>query len=351
MKKRKIKEQRASALWEILRKRIGRRITFNDLAEQRAAVGDKVATRTIQSTLMEMRKDPRIPGTKLIVGKTDVRLKYSEQTVLDTRESFRTKTKQDLGKLPWEILFNVDLRNDNNVGFELNNVTDILKDKIDGLRQKASVICWIDAGTTTKAVVQNLLNRGNIPFEILIPQVKMSDAEAQKGLSTHRTGLINIDIVTNSPPIEELIRKSKHRSDINVILVGGEERPERASICGLLTQQCLDRWNLYGDVAIIGTTGYRSDFSGIAKFGCDNAEEARLKQSFLRRAQLRVLIFDSSKLISLMVSKPFAALAAASIDLVITDDGWDYGCQSEVVQLCEKAKEVGVTTAVLTKKK
>ena len=160
--------------------------------------------------------------------------------------------------------------------------------------------------------------------------------------------LVRPRIITNSISIANVVAKSDHKNDLQVRIIGGDLRIDRRSICGSLSDMCLEAWNQRADLALIGTTGYRNDLvSGVPGFGCDDIAEARLKGAMLEMAWLRVLIFDSSKLNTPEVSNIFSPLSDQMLDLVVTDDGAKNGAADMVHQLCIDAKEASVNALIL----
>jgi DeoR/GlpR family transcriptional regulator of sugar metabolism len=174
-------------------------------------------------------------------------------------------------------------------------------------RKKSRILC-LDAGSTTIAVANSLKSR-DLPDEA--------------------AGIAVMRVVTNCPKIEEEFEDPRVKTE--VILVGGSLRKLTRAHTGLLTEQCLDAWNIRIDIAIIGTTGLVVDVEPskhndyIRGLACDSEDEARTKALLLHRSSFRCVIADSSKLesehSSAFAFAQFVGLSPNAINLIITDDG------------------------------
>lgn len=339
---------RTDAFWKLLEDAIhtgSNRVTADQFVQATQALGHPVQWTACKVTLNEMRKSPRVPGARLIIGASDVVIDHAQETVFEKREKERREMKYKLGSLLWKVLFDLDVA-DKALGksdFVRKSWPSALSAKVTRLRSKSPVIL-IDAGTSTLAALDVLLSLRKIPFSVSVeggPQGKCMNLIAPR-------------IVTNSPPISELISNSReHRREIKVTLVGGDYRPDHKAMCGSITQAFLDRTlSLLGDLAIIGVTGYRHDPSDASPmFCCDDLDESNLKSTFLRLAWFRVLVFDSYKLRVPELHSPFAILSPAQVDLVIVDDGVQQGCSGEVAKLSSEATKAGVGVVLLSTKK
>ncbi|MCP4248047.1 MAG: hypothetical protein GY778_13455 [bacterium] len=348
MKKKKVAAGRlARRDWlraEILRRAAEEQTEPFDLADLTEKVSNAVpragagkwAVRTIQDDLRwlegALHADPTTKGMEIRVGRREGQIRWVSLPLIDHRAKHRRETKQRLGRLLWHVLLDLQIDesfNKEEVQCAKQDQKRPLKRKFDAISRKPALQCWIDAGSTTLAVARALLD--------MVREIPCQAGER----------LVGIDFVTNSPRIAVSVDESKHRENIEVTVIGGVVRPDRESICGIATQQCLEHWDLYGDVAIVGTTGYRQDIKGAPTFGCDDLEERKVKQEFLSRTRLRALIFDSTKLAFADVSNPFAMLSTAQIDLVVTDDGYE---ENKVVADAVKGfREQAVTTLTQNK--
>ena len=88
--------------------------------------------------------------------------------------------------------------------------------------------------------------------------------------------------------------------------------------------------------AVIGATGYRKDSAGRWSFACYDIDESHLKMDFISivreggGAGLRVVIFDSSKLVSGDVANVFAPLSGEAVE----------GAGNETILVVEDARDV-----------
>jgi DeoR/GlpR family transcriptional regulator of sugar metabolism len=309
--------------------------------------------RNVETTLRAMKKEierhPRIPGTRLIVGRKNAYLERSNVIrVIDDRAEHRREIKRKIGVVTWNLLFMANYKDGQHIfnetckdgtAFQVEG-TRTLERKVAALRQQSPISICVDAGSTTRAAITELLNTEAMPIHI-----NTGENAPER--------LIIPAIITNSPEIALEISKSKHRGDIPVTLLGGELRADRGSICGTLTQLWLNLWQsqngLAGDVSLIGSTGFRPDRKGTDCFGCGDLDESRVKGSFLSLTWLRVIIIDSSKLYSIVDSpKSFASLESGTVDLVVTDDGGtDDNYRTAVTKFRNAARINDIATAMV----
>lgn len=194
--------------------------------------------------------------------------------------------------------------------------------RLNHIRRAANLVWVVDAGTTNLTFMEKLLATHTVPFRT--PVFGMDEYGVElKG--EEATRIISPTIITNSIPVADAVARSRHRRSISLQIVGGTERFERRSICGaaavLWLRACLGAGVIASaDLAILGTTGYRSNFlGGTSGFGCDDPTEANLKMEMLKLAAngLRVVILDAKKFISGEFNCCFAPLTAATLDLVV----------------------------------
>jgi DeoR/GlpR family transcriptional regulator of sugar metabolism len=345
---RRAVDERISLFWKLLYgdrgDRVGTSVDFETLATEANKLNNEsqIQPRTCQHTLQQMQKMtcPH-PGTSLIVGKDAARLDWTVQRVFDEREQQRPSTKTRLARLVWKILFNVPSGEDLKCALRASlDAQEDLNRRLSALRKKSPVAIFLDAGSTTMRCVDELLNLSSIPLHV--PTAIGPDSE-QAG--AYR--LVSPHITTNCPEIAVKISRSLYHEDIGVTIVGGDQRSQRGSICGSLAQLWMSHVNPYGDVSVIGSTGFRTDDQGRPAFGCDNHEEAELKASFLSRTWLRVVVMDSSKLKVPPVSRLFATLSKDNVHLVVMDDGKaDGDYQGAVEEFCNVARKYNVPVAL-----
>ncbi|MBI1315073.1 hypothetical protein GC176_27595 [bacterium] len=322
---------RINALWEHLKQTPDLEQSLDSLVSSlnERADTDDVNSRAVHRMLKLMADDPPW-GMQLEFDSKHAKLVSLEQTVLDRRSKERPEAKHQLGRLVWHVLFGVPTAG--HISLDRWQPRDELSRKLHRLRQKSTVTLLVDAGTTTRAAIEQLLELNAMPLKL---------ADSGRFLTP--------SIVTNSPQIADIVQRSRFRRHIGIRIIGGDVRIERGSICGMAAQICLDAWRLTGDVALIGSTGYREDEIGQPAVGCDSLEESRLKSSFIDRAWIRVLLFDSSKLQHPDVSQIFAPIDGQVIDLVITDSGETKEQRNAVAQFRKIARDAGVDVAVLKK--
>ena len=328
-------ERRLKYLTDKLEQSRGAKLLFTDLKEQLAEDLDQtIGVDTISRNLQQIKAEG-IRGHNLTVGRDYVTCKRRNPTTLETRAPKRAETKHRLGVALWQFLFDIDLGQ----GIELSKPPLIkapskLGRKVATLRKRMTPSVLIDAGSTTAAAARALLHAGQMPIEI--------NPDAPEGPSYVRPSF-----VTNSITIASVITDSNYSAEIQVRMIGGDLRIDRGSICGALADMCLNAWGARGDLAVIGTTGYRLDFDGTPAFCCDTISEAKLKSALLEAAWLRGIILDSTKLENPEVAKAFAPLSSQLVDLVVTDDGREIGAEKTVTKFCKDADAAGVSVLLL----
>lgn len=298
--------------------KVGTRIPYKDFATASRDLlkEDRITERACQYTLQQMQKERSpFPGTALKVGKDEAWLDWTSTRVFDERVQHRPEVKLRLARLAWHLLFGINFSGDHlrSTVHGSSKAQRQLANKIDELRKKSPVGLLIDAGSSTIKFCEELIALPAVPFKVKAGNSESHKKEAYRLVSPH--------VTTNCPEIATMIGGSSHSSNIGVTVVGGDQRSERGSICGTLALLWMAHVNPFGDVALVGATGYRRDPVGTPSFGSDNHEEAELKAAFLARAWLKVIVLDSSKFAVQPVSRVFASLP--EIDLVITDDGED----------------------------
>lgn len=106
----------------------------------------------------------------------------------------------------------------------------------------------------------------------------------------------------------ELIKQKNGR----VNLIGGEVNKNSISTYGPGALAAISNINI--DVAFIASTAF-SEKSG---FSCGNVYDCELKREVLKKAGLRIMLMDSSKVGTTM---PYTFAYPCDIDILITDDG------------------------------
>jgi DeoR/GlpR family transcriptional regulator of sugar metabolism len=156
----------------------------------------------------------------------------------------------------------------------------------------------IDAGTTNEQTAQYL---------------------SKKEAPDSAAGLSSLTILTNAPHIENILEDTS--TDTEVVMIGGQLRKDTLAYTGLLSDQCLNAWQIQFDVALVGTTSLDMRHGGKALcFACDSVDEARTKGLLLEKADIRCVVMDSSKCGRFRSSAfIFAPVSNNFIDLIITD--------------------------------
>ena len=113
----------------------------------------------------------------------------------------------------------------------------------------------------------------------------------------------------------------------HVSLPGGSLNRFSMSVCGTQSVQTLEGINF--DLLLLGVTSYSPETG----FTCGVEEEARLKQTVLRRSEQKVVLMDSSKI---GLKSTFHICDLSDVDVIISDGR----LPAEFLQTCAKA---GVT--------
>lgn len=354
-----------------LQKHPNRKVTYTAFEHALQKRGLAVGEHSIRNDLnrLQQQLDKRV--FRLEIGRTGATLWQLDTTEDDEGSGSRPEVKKRLGIALWEFLLDIDLNADARSITAKYTPTRRLIEKMQALNGRTNVSILVDAGSTTRLAMRELLAVEHVPIlrgkraqprsERIATDGEEAESQQQEevedgsdGLPT-RASLLRPSIITNSLDIAREVARSPHFRDIQVRILGGDLRVERASICGPLAEMCIRAWNMHADVAVIGSTGSRRDYSGIRSFGCDDVSEARAKTAMLQMAWLRVLIMDSLKLNQPDVKNIFAPLSEQDVDLVVTDDGsgndLKVSLKSEVDRFCREAQAAGVATLIVGDKK
>lgn len=152
---------------------------------------------------------------------------------------------------------------------------DIIANKAAALIKSGSSV-FIDAGTTTMAMTR------------LIEDTPLN-------------------VVTNSPNIATAL---SDRNLVNITLCGGTLQKKNLTLFGSGALSTLEKINI--DLAFVVPSG----FTEKTGFACGNEGEAAVKNLAIKKARVRVLLIDSSKLDKVM---PFTFANAQDIDYLICD--------------------------------
>ncbi len=105
----------------------------------------------------------------------------------------------------------------------------------------------------------------------------------------------------------ELLRLKNSR----INLIGGEVNKDSISTYGPSARLAVDSINI--DVAFIAATAFSPKYG----FSCGHSHDSELKNAVLKRAMLRIVLMDSSKIGTMM---PYTFADASDIDILICDD-------------------------------
>ncbi|MFO1485340.1 MAG: hypothetical protein U1F71_18410 [Verrucomicrobiaceae bacterium] len=230
------------------------------------------------------------------------RSKYEE------RKTRAWPAKQKIGRAVWRLLLQGDHLQHDSAYVSVKQLKHTgVRDKIRALGMKSGFSTMIDSGSTTLAVMDQLLASPCIPVPIY-----------SKGKFEH---MVRPDIVTNSPEILNLLLKHPVADDkLSVTVIGGEYDWDLRELSGPSAESFLRSERVHVDVAIVGVTGTKEGEWGLG-FGCDTLSTARMKSACLERAWLRILVFESAKLrLDADVRYVFTSLSEHHIDVIVTDD-------------------------------
>lgn len=101
------------------------------------------------------------------------------------------------------------------------------------------------------------------------------------------------------------------QKNISVNLVGGEVSKNSIATSGPSARAAIENINI--DVAFVASTAF-SEKNG---FTCGNVHDCELKREILKKATLRIMLMDSSKIGNVM---PYTFAHPEDIDILITDD-------------------------------
>jgi DeoR/GlpR family transcriptional regulator of sugar metabolism len=202
-----------------------------------------------------------------------------------------------------------------------------LADSLESLWQKARRAIILDAGSTTKAIADEL--------------VKLKTPSPERRLSSLR-------VLTNGLMIVESLKQMRPPYLHGIIQLGGSVRHDTEAIAGTLAEWCLESWRFSADVAFIGTTNLNNnDWT----FCCDSEEEAQIKSALLHKARIRCIVADSSKLLKPKSGSnfPFASLAPSDVDMIVTDYGLfdkKNGATSSLQAVLKRARDHKIFIAI-----
>lgn len=154
----------------------------------------------------------------------------------------------------------------------------------------------LDVGTTVTEAARRLVGRGKV-----------------------RTA------ITNGLNIASLLEQDP---DVTTVVIGGTLRAQQHSLVNPYANLVLER--IHADVLLLGANGIEAE-RGVTNV---NVAEAEVKALFLKKAERRILLADSSKVGRVALAK---VAGIEEIDTLITDRGAD---RREVARLRERGLEV-----------
>lgn len=209
--------------------------------------------------------------------------------------------------------------------------------KRNAARNRTVLSIMVDSGSTTHTWVENFLSTSSFPLRVPIENAtETSDPDTEQTAKDRGTGRkqfrhrqVEPSMLTNSLAIAELIGSdsNKHRRQMILRVIGGTERPERRSLSGdfaLLWTRMLKGMGGV-DLTVVGTTGIRENRHGAWSLYMDDPIECELKREFLHMAGFKIVICDSSKILSGSCLHEYAPVNENSVDLIVTDDPFPDG--------------------------
>lgn len=145
------------------------------------------------------------------------------------------------------------------------------------------------------------------PGDTLILDVGTTVTELARQLLNYR----NLTVFTNALNIAVLLEAN---SNITTVVTGGTLRPAQHSLVNPYAELILDK--IHVDTVFLGVSGITVE-AGLTNV---NLAEAELKEVFIKAAQRRIVLADSSKVGTVALAK---IANIQDVDLLITDTGAD----------------------------
>lgn len=263
--------------------------------------------------------------------------------------------KQRIAQALWDFLLGPSWRGATGRSPSPIGDTSMMEKKQLWIRRRNQLYFAVDGGTTTFAVINELLTARSIPIKVRVDE--------REGDDSKNIRLVEPVLLTNSIPIVQAVTEHEnHRWSFIVELIGGVVRPGRNCLTGEMTNACLRSYNGLGlicnlDLVVIGATGVFVRSDGLAVATCDDPEEANLKNKLLELAGgnertgedggFRVIVFHSAKLLFPEARCSFAAITRTMVDLVVVDRGKDEIEESVVMKFVATAEKAGVAVLVV----
>ena len=310
------RERRHRIIWAILQHR--GKITFEDLERFVKLEGSQIRNVNRKSFYEDIEALQYIFGTKISgVKGADNSLTYVLQTsqratTKQQRATVNNKQKAQVASLCAGVL----LGTDETVGKVL--IQPYSKSLIGKLRERQASslahrqcetllhalhsLVWsqtqrrvaLDTGTTVEIFARDFLAKLELPCGNL----------NRLHVCTNSRGIFN---VLGDPSVP-----------IKTIMVGGSQHPQTEAVVGWCAEKFLIATNLTFSICFIGATAVDTKHFTL---GADQDHDAGIKNEFLNRSEIRVVVADSSKWGDGTCSSysPFSGINDGSISLIITD--------------------------------
>jgi hypothetical protein len=329
-----------------------------ELKPQGASGADSELTLTERQVKYAIQEvEPRIWPLQVIYEAGNIVLR-SSGTAFSRRSDRAADVKMALGTALWDLLLGSDWREEMErpPRVTIAGPEESLNQRIRAFRRRNLLFFAADAGTTTLAVIRQLLQAPRIPLPVSI--------DFKKSISAAKPGdvrIIDPVLLTNSIPIvNEIANNHKHRHTFHVELVGGTVRANRQCVSGEKSLLWLKACQTLGianslDLVILGASGIFVGDDDVVYAACDDPDEAAFKAGLLEMAEggknslggLRVLVFHAAKLLYPEARCRFSMVNPGMIDLVVVDRGSNEDEVAQVDAFVKAATKAGVATLVV----
>ncbi|MEX0678304.1 MAG: hypothetical protein WD063_14580 [Pirellulales bacterium] len=201
----------------------------------------------------------------------------------------------------WATIVSEMLKGPDNPG----GVTRHLLHKLGTWFRKSSRVFALDGGTSNMRIAEEL-SLALVTDGLRIPNP--------------RSNISSMTVITNSTRISRQLEEPQN--PVDVIVLGGQLRKATLAVVGTLAEQCMERWQVSPDLAMVGTTAACATAGGDWACFSDSPDESRFKNLLFERSFLRIVVMDSSKCGRIRASAfPFSFFAPDKLDIVLTDEG------------------------------
>ena len=172
---------------------------------------------------------------------------------------------------------------------------------------------FLDAGTTTQVFADGFVKYFHFPMQ--------GDVDEDASDASFESQCVNrLEVVTNDRYIYYTLGDAS--VDARTIVVGGHQQYYSAAISGAMAEQFLDSTKITADIAIVGATAICLRNTGTESYiAAENEHVANIKLRFLERADIRIVVADSTKFYHSGGHTDFriCPLLKKYVDIVITD--------------------------------